>query len=138
MRVSNLVVAIVLLVVLVTTAECVGSTKGGADGKRASRSVAAELAAAAATPEADVANNESIARTLQEDENKKRADITDNSSASGGPSSEHLARILEKEEDSKTCTMSPAKKTNKRIFQPRSKAKGACDATTVCCCALFV
>jgi hypothetical protein len=138
MRVSNLVVAIVSLVVLVTTAECVGSTKGGADGKRVSRSVAAELAAAAATPEADVANNESIARTLQEDENKKRADITDNSSASGGPSSEHLARILQQEEDSKTCTMSPAKKTNKRIFQPRMKARGACDATTVCCCSILV
>jgi hypothetical protein len=115
MRVSNLVVAIVSLIVLVTTAECVGSTKGGADGKRASRSVAAELAAAAAPTEADVANNESIARSLQDDENKKQADITDNSSASGGPSSEHLARILQK-----------------------AKAKGACDATTVCCCALLV
>jgi hypothetical protein len=138
MRVSNLVVAIVSLVVLVTTAECVGPTKGGADGKRPTRSVAAELAAAAGTTEPDVANNESIARSLQEDENKNRAGITDNSSASGGPSDKHLAEILQKEEDNKVCTSSPAKKSNKRIFQPRSKAKAACDALTVCCCSSLV
>ena len=133
MRVSNLVVAIVSLIVLVTTftAECGGSNKGVTDGKRTSRSVTAELVAAAATTEADVANNESIARTLQDDENKKQADITNGSSAGGGPSSEHLARILQKEEEDKACAQrngsSPAKKTNKRTFQLRMKAKGAGD-----------
>ncbi len=131
MRVSNLVVAIVLLGVLVTTAECVGPTKGGSDGKRPTRSITAELAAAAATTEADVANNESIARSLQEDENKKQPDITDNTSAIGGPSDEHLAQILQTEENNKKCASPPAKKSNKRIFQPRSKAKGPCDAPTV-------
>ena len=143
MRVSNLVFAIVSLIVLVTTftAECVGSAKGGTDGKRTSRSVAAELAAAAgaaATTEVDVSNNESIARSLQEDENKKQADITNGSSAGGGPSSEHLARILQKEEEDKACASrndsSPAQKTNKRTFQLRSKAKGSGDAIMVYCC----
>ena len=142
MRVSNLVFAIVSLIVLVTTftAECVGSAKGGTDGKRTSRSVAAELAAAAgaaATTEVDVSNNESIARSLQEDENKKQADITNGSSAGGGPSSEHLARILQEEED-KACASrndsSPAQKTNKRTFQLRSKAKGSGNAIMVYCC----
>ena len=133
---SYLVVAIVSLIVLVTTftAECAGSAKGGTDNKRASRSVSAELAVAAATTEAEVSNNETIARTLQEEENKKQ--VTNGSMASGAPSSEHLARVLQEEEDKKACApqnnASSAKKTNKRTFQPRTKAKAAAgDATTV-------
>ena len=142
MRVSNLVVAIVSLIVLVTTftAECGGSAKGGTDNKRASRSVSAELAAAAATTDAEVSNNETIARTLQEEENKKQ--VTNGSMASGAPSSEHLARVLQEEEDKKACAprndTSSAKKTNKRTFQLRTKAKAAGgDANTVhsiCAC----
>ena len=146
MRVSNLVVAIVSLIVLVTTftAECGGSTKGGTDSatKRASRSVSAELAAAAATTEAEVSNNETIARTLQEEENKKQADATNGSMASGAPSSEHLARVLQEEEDKKACAprngTSSAKKTNKRTFQLRMKAKSAAgDASMVCSICAF-
>ena len=140
MRVSTLEVAIVLLIVLVTTftAECAGSSKGGTDStpKRNSRSVAAELAAAAATTEADVSNNETIARSMQEEENKKQADVTNCSSGTGGPSSEHLARVLQKEEDDKACAprnaSSPAQKSNKRTFQLRMKAKAASDANMVC------
>ena len=129
MRVSNLVVAIISLIVLVTsfTAECGGANKGGADEKRPSRSVSAELAAAAKATEPDVANDESIARSLQADEN-----------ATGAPSSEHLARVLVKEEEDKACASkngsSPAKKTNKRTFQLRTKAKGAGEAATVYSC----
>ena len=139
MRVSNLVLAIVSLVVLATTftAECGGSTKGGTDGtpKRASRSVSAELAAAATTVESDVSNNETIARSMQEEENKKQAEVTNGSMASGAPSSEYLARILHEEEEKKACAprndSSSAKKTNKRSFQPRTKAKGSSDITVI-------
>ena len=104
-------------------------TRGGltGPGKRPSRSVSAELAAAATAIEPDVANDESIARSLQADEN-----------ATGAPSSEHLARVLVKEEEDKACASkngsSPAKKTNKRTFQLRTKAKGAGDAATVYSC----
>ena len=92
------------------TIECGGGGKGGDGGsketpKRGTRSTGAALAEAA---------DEALAQTLQENENAR---LTSENSSSGGPSSEHLARVLQEEEDKKAgvnvCEVKPRRAKRK-------------------------
>jgi hypothetical protein len=112
---------------------CGGSGKGGTDSgsKRTSRSVSAELAAAAA----DTANDEQLALCMQEEENKKQSSANNGSGGGSGAAAhghnvcaltddERLARALQDEDKNS----SPAAARTKKRPQLRMKNRGASDS----------
>ena len=119
MRVSNLVLLVVsiLVMAMASTIECAGGAKGGEGGgkdvsKRTTRNTGAALTEAA---------DELLAQTLQDAENTK---LVSENASSGAPSSEHLARVLQDEEDKKAGVNVCASATEKRAKRkPQLTAK---------------
>ena len=124
MRLSNLALLVVsiLVMAMASTIECAGGAKGSEGGgkdvsKRTTRNTGAALSEAA---------DEMLAQTLQDAENTK---LVSENASSGAPSSEHLARVLQDEEDKKAGVNVCASATEKR---GQAQASAHCKTIPFC------